>query len=85
MSDISTFAGRYNLGASLDWQALLTLLDLNEGFAFVVLLVPNEEGAAVCRDALIRRFAASGKKLVEIETTPPDRLREIANSLLPKE
>ena len=47
-------AGRYNLAASPDWQALLTLFELNEGFAFIVLLVSNEEGAMVCRDALAR-------------------------------
>lgn len=82
MSELSTFASRYRLGASPDWQALLTLLDLNEGFAFIVLLVPNEEGAAVCQDALMKRFAASGQKLLEMETAPPERLGSIAEALL---
>jgi tetratricopeptide (TPR) repeat protein len=81
VSDASTFAGRYYLAASPDWQALLTLFELNEGFAFIVLLVPNEEGGVVCRDALAKRLGASGKELLELETTP-DRLKEIADALL---
>lgn len=81
MRDASTFANRYNLAASPDWQALLTHFELNEGFAFIVLLVPNEEGAEVCRDALAKRLAASGQELLELETTP-DRLKEIADALL---
>jgi tetratricopeptide (TPR) repeat protein len=79
--EASTFASRYNLATSPDWQALLTHFELNEGFAFIVLLVPNEEGAVVCRDALVRRLAATGHELLELETTP-DRLKEIADALL---
>jgi tetratricopeptide (TPR) repeat protein len=79
--DASTFASRYKLAGSPDWQALLKLFELNEGFAFIVLLVPNEEGAVVCSDALAKRLEVARKKLLELETTP-DRLREIANALL---
>ncbi len=83
MNELSTFAGRYHLAASPDWQALLTLFDLNEGFAFVVLLVRNEEGAEVCREALGRRLADTGKELLIVETAPPTRLERVAEALLP--
>jgi tetratricopeptide (TPR) repeat protein len=79
--DTSTFASRYNLAQSPDWQALLRLFELNEGFAFIVLLVVNEEGSEVCRDALAKRLRGAGKELLELETTQ-DRLKEIANALL---
>lgn len=81
MRDSSTFASRYKLAASADWQALLRLFELNESFAFIVLLVPNEEGAIVCRDALAKHLEENGKEILELETTP-GRLREIANALL---
>jgi hypothetical protein len=81
MRDASTFAGRYNLAVSPDWQALLTLFELNDGFAFIVLLVPNEEGAIVCGDALAKLRGASGKELLELKTTLA-HLVGIADALL---
>ena len=82
MSEISTFASRYDLATSQDWQALLTHFDLSDGFAFIVLLVSNEEGAEVCRRALSHRLKAEGKTISDVDVSTPERLREIANALL---
>ncbi len=82
MSELSIFASRYDLATSPDWQALLTHFDLSDGFAFIVLLVPNEEGAEVCRRALSHRLDAEGKKITDVDFSTPERLREIANALL---
>jgi hypothetical protein len=46
-----------------------------------VLLVPNEEGALVCRDALANSLETGGKYLLELETTT-DRLREICECVV---
>ena len=55
------FAGAYNLAASPDWQALLTHFELGEGFALLILLVPNKEGAIATRTALQRYLADRGE------------------------
>lgn len=75
-------ASRYNLSASPDWQALLTHFDLGEGFAFIVLMVADEEGADVCRAALDRFLKQTGKHLREVTVAAPIDLRNLAETLL---
>ena len=75
-------ADLYNLGASPDWQALLSHFGLGEGFAFIVLLVPNDDGADVCRAALNRYLEATGKRVHRIPVTDVADLRNIAHTLL---
>ena len=75
-------ASIYNLAGSADWQALLTHFDLGQGFAFIVLLVPNDDGAEVCQAALDRYLSASGKAVTQVPVTAPADLRNIAQTLL---
>ena len=75
-------ASLYNLSASAEWQALLTHFELGEGFAFIVLMVPNDEGAEVCRAALDRHLKESGKRVREITVAAPADLRNLAETLL---
>jgi tetratricopeptide (TPR) repeat protein len=79
---VTDLAGRYNLATSPDWQALLTHFELGEGFAFIVLLVPDQQGADVCRDELKGFLAQRGETLLEVPAGTPDALREIAGTLL---
>ena len=79
---MSDLANVYNLGTSPDWQALLSHFDLGEGFAFIVLLVPNDDGAEVCRVALDRYLEASGKRVHQIPVSGLADLRNIAHTLL---
>ncbi len=75
-------SSRYNLSASPDWQALLTHFELGRGFAFIVLLVPNQDGAEVCREALSQYLSGRGQQLREISVASPADLRNIADPLL---
>ena len=59
-----TLAQRINIAASPDWHNLLTYFDLaGEGFAFIVLIVPDGEWAEACRHALERYMMALRKRL----------------------
>src|SRR5450432_1849899 len=82
MKDISEPASRYYLAGSLDWRALLRHFDLGQGFAFIVLLVPDQDGAEACRAALVRYLEGHGKRLVEVPVAAPADLRNIAEPLL---
>ncbi len=75
-------ANRYNLSASADWQALLRHFELGEGFAFIVLMVPDEEGAEVCREALDSYLATHSRRVREITVATPSDLRNLPEVLL---
>jgi tetratricopeptide (TPR) repeat protein len=82
VKDISGLASRYYLAGSPDWQALLTHFELGQGFAFIVLLVPDQDGAEACRAALARYLEGHGKRLVEVPVPDPADLRNISEPLL---
>jgi tetratricopeptide (TPR) repeat protein len=66
-STVGTLSQRTQIAASPDWQNLLTYFDLSgEGFAFIVLLVPDGEWAEACRQALERYLMAYRKKVVTV-------------------
>ncbi len=73
---------RYNLSASPDWQALLTHFELGRGFAFIVLLIPNQDAAELCHGALGRYLEDRGLHLREVPATTPSDLRNMAGPLL---
>ncbi len=50
MRELESPVSRYQLAKSPDWQVVLRHFELGQGFAFIVLLVPDDEGAEVCRD-----------------------------------
>ena len=79
-----TLSQRTQIAASPDWQNLLTYFDLSgEGFAFIVLLVPDGEWAEACRQALERYLLAYRKKVVTVHFDGADEFRdELASRLL---
>jgi hypothetical protein len=79
----STLASRYNLRESAEWQNLLRHFELTgDGFEFVVLLVPEIDGVEICRQALERYLAESGKTLWRIPLEETDDLKLLAGKLL---
>jgi tetratricopeptide (TPR) repeat protein len=75
-------ASRYALVSLPEWQNLLRHFELSDGFAFVVLLVPDADGAEGCRQALQRFLAASDRTLLTIPFPRPDDLKELPSRLL---
>ena len=75
-------ARRYDLPSQPEWQKLLTLFDVAEGFALVVLLVLDADGGALCRRELEKHLQREGKQVVLMELPTPDDLRQLKNTLL---
>ena len=75
-------ARRYDLPSQPEWQKLLTLFDLAEGFSLLVLLVLDADGAALCRRELEKHLQREGNQLVSIELPTPDDLRQLPARLL---
>jgi hypothetical protein len=75
-------ARRYDLPNQPEWQKLLTLFDVAEGFSLIVLLVLDADGAALCRRELEKHLQREGKQLVPVDLPTPDDLRQLKNSLL---
>jgi tetratricopeptide (TPR) repeat protein len=73
---------RYDLPSQPEWQKLLTLFDVAEGFSLIVLLVLDADGAALCRRELEKHLQREGKQLVAIELPTPDDLRQLPTLLL---
>jgi tetratricopeptide (TPR) repeat protein len=79
---LGELAARYNLARSEDWQRLERLLDFNEGFAFVLLMAPNEDGASICRMELERRLGRENRTLLDMSPANENELRQLAGRLL---
>lgn len=78
-TDAGTLAQRLHIAASPDWQNLLTYFDLSgEGFAFIVLIVPDKDWADACRYALERYLLSFRRKLVVV---PFDSAEEFGDKL----
>jgi len=75
-------AARYNLPAQPEWQQFLNHFDLSENFALVVLLVADADGADLCRVELEKQLQQEGKKLVSVDISSPDDLRNLPSRLL---
>jgi len=79
----TALSARYNLAESAEWRKLLRHFDLAaEGFNFIVLLIPDADGAAVCRQALADYLGQSGKTLLNIPLETPEDLQPLAGKLL---
>lgn len=79
---VTTIARRYGSAASAEWQVLLNQFNLGEGFALVILSVPDRDGAAMCRSALEGFLAERSLHLGTIEPEDPNALRALATTLL---
>jgi hypothetical protein len=82
MDESSALARRYGQTAASEWQRVLNHFALGEGFALIVVIVPDRDGAQLCRDELDRLLAARGDLLTRCEPTTPDELVQLSNSLL---
>jgi tetratricopeptide (TPR) repeat protein len=79
----SSLVSRYNLRELAEWQNLLRHFALAaDGFAFIVLLVPDVDGAEICHQALEQHLAENGKTLWRIPLEKPDDLKLLAGKLL---
>lgn len=79
---LENVARRYPLAAQAEWRKLLEHFDLATGFAFVVLLVPDSDGAELCRHELQTRLERGGRRLHTIELSGPDELRTLPGRFL---
>ncbi len=75
-------ASHYALVSLPEWQNLLTHFELSDGFAFIVLLVPDADGSEGCRLALQRFLAASDQTLLTIPMLQPSDLKALPSRLL---
>ncbi len=72
----------WNLSQSEAWQGVERLFELNDGFAFVVLLVPSEEGSAICHEALRRHLQTENRTLLDLSPADDTGLAEIRGKLV---
>lgn len=71
-----------DLATAPDWQVLLNHFEFMRGFAFVVLLVPDDECTAICKSTLARHLEQRGRHLWELPVEDTESLEGIADSLL---
>jgi tetratricopeptide (TPR) repeat protein len=70
------------LAQSEEWRKLLRHFDLNEGFAFALLLVPDSFAAGICEGELRRILGRSGKGLLPVRFPNAQALRDLPSKLL---
>lgn len=80
--DTSAIARRYGPAAAAEWRRVTSHFALNEGFALLVLIVPDRDGAGLCRSALANRLRGSGQGVLDVSPTNPSALRQLAPTLL---
>jgi tetratricopeptide (TPR) repeat protein len=73
---------RYGRAAAREWDLVLRHFDLATGFALIVLIVPDRDGAALCAAELERFLSGRGQPLRRLEPEHPQDLRRIALPLL---
>ena len=75
-------ARRYALSEQAEWRKLLAHFDLAEGFAFVVLLAPDADGAVLCRHELEQQLQGEGRALHAVEIASPADLHRLPEHFL---
>lgn len=73
---------RYQLDTQAEWRKLLSHFDLSEGFALIVLLVPDADGAALCHRDLETQLRHEDREMSAVEITIPDDLRRLPEHFL---
>ncbi len=73
---------RYGRTAEAEWQRVVSHFALNDGFALVVLIVPDSDGAALCQLMLADQLAAMGRDVLDVSPNSPSTLRQLAPLLL---
>ena len=81
IDDGNAIARRYGHAAANEWRRLLAHFDLGDGFALIVLIVPDRDGAAICRGELEKQLVTQKKHLTSFMPVVPADLSQIATSL----
>ena len=69
---------RVQVAESPEWQTLLHLFDLNEGFALVILLVPDNFAAGVCANELRKHPSKGGRTLRKVPLEKPEDMKTLS-------
>lgn len=86
MSPTTTELERYfGANAANEWDLLLGHLEFSSGFAFIVLLVPDNTAGEVCERDLERVLKAQGKHLERAPTESPRELQNLPQWLLDRD
>ena len=75
-------ADRFGPTAGAEWQVLLNQFIIGEGFALLVLTVPDAGAAKLCRAELEKFLATRGERLADAEIAEPDDLHILTPYLL---
>lgn len=81
----SAIGRRYGQSAANEWQRVLSHFALGDGFALLVLIVPDRDGMQLCRDELERWLVGHGKHWIHWKPATPRELREVSILLLNRE
>src|SRR5208337_1409681 len=69
---------RYGAAAATEWQLVLSHFELADGFALLILVVPDRDGSEICRKEIRGYVEGKGKRLVCVEPESPADLRRLA-------
>ena len=72
----------YEVASSAEWSALLRHFAFQEGFAVVVILVPDRAGADACRKALALELAERGRSLLDRSPGTARDMQRMAGTLV---
>ncbi len=78
----SELTQRYALWRSAEWQKLLTHLEWRQGFAFILLTVPDDLGAEICRQALEQQLRQANQRLLNLRCETSAQLANLTEQLL---
>jgi tetratricopeptide (TPR) repeat protein len=80
---VTTAIGRhYGPAAEAEWRRVSSHFALNDGFALLVLIVPDSDGAALCQLVLSDLLYGDGRQVLDMSPDSPSALRQLAPSLL---
>lgn len=80
---LTTAIGRhYGAEAEAEWRRVSSHFALNDGFALLVLIVPDSDGAALCQLVLSDLLQDDGRLVLDLSPDSPSALRQLAPTLL---
>ena len=78
----SPIVRRYGKAGEVSWSHVLNHFALNEGFALIVLVVPDQDASDICRRELSRWLGERGRGVLDLSPADPEALRAVASTLL---
>lgn len=80
---VTTAIGRrHGPEAEAEWRRVVNHFALNDGFALLVLIVPDSDGAALCQLVLADQLYGMGRRVLDVSPDSPSALRQLAPTLL---